>query len=197
MATLSVAVRPRFTTSLKHLFAGWHQSCHSQLTRSGTRCRANAISLSLLGEWYEGLFGLAEGEELNNEFWAEIQAVRGGVNKLLEDARKDKTIGGSLQAEVTLYAEEALAAKLGKLEDELRFALLTSAAVVKPLRDKSDAAHATDVEGLFVEVNATENEKCDRCWHHTPDVGTIEGHEKICGRCVSNVDGEGEVRKFA
>ncbi|NRF26625.1 isoleucine--tRNA ligase [Vibrio coralliilyticus] len=149
------------------------------------------------GEWYEGLFGLAEGEELNNEFWAEIQAVRGGVNKLLEDARKEKTIGGSLQAEVTLYADDALAAKLNKLEDELRFALLTSAAVVKPLSEKSEAAQATDVEGLFVEVKATENEKCDRCWHHTPDVGTIEGHEKICGRCVSNVDGEGETRRFA
>lgn len=149
------------------------------------------------GEWFDGLFGLAEGEELNNEFWTEIQAVRGAVNKLLEDARKEKTIGGALQAEVTLFADDALAAKINKLEDELRFVLLTSAAKVKPLGEKTDAAQATDIEGLFVEVAATEGEKCDRCWHHTPDVGTIEGHEKICGRCVSNVDGEGEVRKFA
>ncbi|EOD9422258.1 isoleucine--tRNA ligase [Vibrio campbellii] len=149
------------------------------------------------GEWFDGLFGLAEGEELNNEFWTEIQAVRGAVNKLLEDARKEKTIGGALQAEVTLFADDALTAKINKLEDELRFVLLTSAAKVKPLGEKTDAAQATDIEGLFVEVAAAEGEKCDRCWHHTPDVGTIEGHEKICGRCVSNVDGEGEVRKFA
>ncbi|HHF3273596.1 TPA: isoleucine--tRNA ligase [Vibrio alginolyticus] len=149
------------------------------------------------GEWFDGLFGLVEGEELNNEFWSEIQAVRGAVNKLLEDARKEKTIGGALQAEVTLFADDALAAKINKLEDELRFVLLTSAAKVKPLGEKTDAAQATDIEGLFVEVAAAEGEKCDRCWHHTPDVGTIEGHEKICGRCVSNVDGEGEVRKFA
>ncbi|WP_272164791.1 isoleucine--tRNA ligase [Vibrio diabolicus] len=149
------------------------------------------------GEWFDGLFGLAEGEELNNEFWAEIQAVRGAVNKLLEDARKEKTIGGALQAEVTLFADDALAAKINKLEDELRFVLLTSAAKVKPLGEKTDAEQATDIEGLFVEVAAAEGEKCDRCWHHTPDVGTIEGHEKICGRCVSNVEGEGEVRKFA
>ncbi|HDM8184247.1 TPA: isoleucine--tRNA ligase [Vibrio harveyi] len=149
------------------------------------------------GEWFDGLFGLAEGEELNNEFWTEIQAVRGAVNKLLEDARKEKTIGGALQAEVTLFADDALAAKINKLEDELRFVLLTSAAKVKSLSEKTDAAQSTDIEGLFVEVAAAEGEKCDRCWHHTPDVGTIEGHEKICGRCVSNVDGEGEVRKFA
>lgn len=149
------------------------------------------------GEWFDGLFGLAEGEELNNEFWTEIQKVRGAVNKLLEAARAEKTIGGALQAELTLFADDALAAKINKLEDELRFVLLTSAAAVKPLSEKSDAAQATDIEGLFVEVKATEAEKCDRCWHHTPDVGTIAGHEKICGRCVSNVDGKGEVRKFA
>lgn len=149
------------------------------------------------GEWFEGLFGLSEGEELNDEFWTEIQSVRGAVNKLLEAARNDKTIGGSLQAEVTLYADDALAAKLNKLEDELRFVLLTSKAEVKSVNEKPSTAHETEVEGLFVEVKAAETEKCDRCWHHTADVGTIAGHEKICGRCVSNVEGEGEVRKFA
>lgn len=149
------------------------------------------------GEWFNGLFGLAEGEELSNEFWTEIQSVRNAVNKQLESARAEKIIGGALQAEVTLYADDTLTATINKLEDELRFVLLTSAATVKPLSEKTDAAKETEVEGLFVEVRATENEKCDRCWHHTPDVGTIEGHEKICGRCVSNIAGEGEVRKFA
>ncbi len=149
------------------------------------------------GEWFDGLFGLAEGEELSNEFWTEIQSVRNAVNKQLESARAEKIIGGALQAEVTLYADDTLTTTINKLEDELRFVLLTSAATVKPLSEKTDAAKETEVEGLFVEVKATENEKCDRCWHHTPDVGTIEGHEKICGRCVSNIAGEGEVRKFA
>ncbi|MEZ9922526.1 isoleucine--tRNA ligase [Vibrio breoganii] len=149
------------------------------------------------GEWFDGLFGLAEGEELNNEFWSDVQQVRASVNKLLEDARKEKLIGGSLQAEVTLFADDALASKLNKLGDELRFVLLTSRADLAPVSEKSDTAQQTEIEGLFVQVNATELEKCDRCWHHTADVGTIEGHETICGRCVSNVEGEGEVRKFA
>ena len=148
-------------------------------------------------EWFDGLFGLTEGEELNNDFWDDIQEVRGAVNKLLEAARNEKVIGGALQAEVTLYADDALTEKLNKLEDELRFVLLTSKAEVKPLNEKSDAAQATDIEGLFVEVKASEAEKCDRCWHHVADVGTIAGHEKICGRCVSNVEGEGEQRRFA
>jgi isoleucyl-tRNA synthetase len=149
------------------------------------------------GEWFDGLFGLGEGEELNNEFWAEIQQVRGAVNKLLEGARKDKVIGGALQAEVTLHANEALAAKLNKLEDELRFVMLTSKAEVVVADSKPEGAQDTDVEGLFVTVAASEAAKCDRCWHHVADVGTIEGHEEVCGRCVSNISGEGEERKFA
>jgi isoleucyl-tRNA synthetase len=149
------------------------------------------------GEWYEGLFGLKDGESLDNAFWESIQEVRGVVNKLLETARNEKTIGGSLQAEVTLYVDGDLAQKLMLLEDELRFVLLTSKAVVKPVAEKTEQAQETEIDGLFVMVTATEAEKCERCWHHTDDVGTIAGHEHICGRCVSNVEGAGEVRKFA
>ncbi|MBJ7019389.1 hypothetical protein, partial [Vibrio cholerae] len=88
----------------------------------------------------------------------------------LEHARNEKLNGGSLQGELVLFADDALASKLAKLGDELRFVLLTSKAVVKPLAEKADSAQATDIDGLFVQVNKTEAEKCDRCWHHTPDV---------------------------
>ena len=149
------------------------------------------------GEWFEGLFGLAEDEELNNDFWTEIQQVRGAVNKLLETARSEKVIGGSLQAEITLAANAELAAKLNKLEDELRFVLLTSKAQVVVADSKPEGAQDTDIEGLFVTVKASEAAKCERCWHHVADVGTIAGHEEVCGRCVTNIDGAGEERKFA
>lgn len=112
-------------------------------------------------EWFDGLFGLAEGEELNDEFWSDTQAVRSAVNKLLEAARKEKVIGGALQAEVTLYADAALASKLNKLEDELRFVLLTSKAEVKSIEQKSDTAQETEVEGLFIEVKASEAENAN------------------------------------
>ncbi|PYA36963.1 isoleucine--tRNA ligase, partial [Serratia marcescens] len=49
-------------------------------------------------EWYDGLFGLAEGEPMNDAFWAELLKVRGEVNKVLEQARADKRLGGSLEA---------------------------------------------------------------------------------------------------
>ncbi|WP_142906230.1 class I tRNA ligase family protein, partial [Klebsiella pneumoniae] len=57
------------------------------------------------GEWYEGLFGLADSEAMNDAFWDELLKVRGEVNKVIEQARADKKVGGSLEAAVTLYAE--------------------------------------------------------------------------------------------
>jgi isoleucyl-tRNA synthetase len=149
------------------------------------------------GEWFDGLFGLADGEALNNDYWAEIQAIRNNVNKLLETARSEKVIGGSLQAEITLFADDDLMEKLSRLGDELRFVLLTSKVTLAPLSEKHADAKETELSGLFVLVNASEAEKCERCWHHVADVGTVAGHEHICGRCASNVDGNGEERKFA
>ncbi len=149
------------------------------------------------GEWFDGLFGLNEDEALNSEFWAEIQAIRNNVNKHLEAARNEKVIGGALQAEVTLFVDEDLMEKLTRLGDELRFVLLTSKVTLAPLSEKHADAKATDLSGLFVLVEASKAEKCERCWHHVADVGTVAGHEHICGRCVSNVDGTGEERKFA
>ncbi len=148
------------------------------------------------GEWYQGLFGHEENEELNNDFWTEMQQVRGAVNKLLEAARGQKIIGSSLQAEVTLYASSDLAEKMNKLEDELRFVLLTSKADVIITDSKPDDAQETEVDGLFVTVKASDAQKCDRCWHHVADVGTVEGHDEVCSRCVTNIEGDGEVRQF-
>src|SRR5690606_38755835 len=118
---------------------------------------------------------LSDNEAFSNEFWTEIQAVRGAVNKLLEEARNEKRLGGALQAEVTLYAEPELAAKLSRLENELRFVLLTSKAQVALADNKPAEAKPTEVAGLSVLVTASEAAKCDRCWHHVADVGTIAG----------------------
>ncbi|WP_204280118.1 hypothetical protein, partial [Raoultella ornithinolytica] len=66
----------------------------------------------------------------NDGFWDELLKVRGEVNKVIEQARADKKVGGSLEAAVTLYADADLAAKLNALGEELRFVLLTSGANV-------------------------------------------------------------------
>ncbi|CAH5056682.1 isoleucine--tRNA ligase [Serratia marcescens] len=149
-------------------------------------------------EWYDGLFGLAEGEPMNDAFWAELLKVRGEVNKVLEQARADKRLGGSLEAAVTLYADSELAARLNSLQDELRFVLLTSAASVAPLAEAPADAQASELlKGLKIAFSTASGEKCPRCWHYTTDIGLVAEHADICGRCVSNVAGDGEKRNFA
>ncbi|HGE6659262.1 TPA: isoleucine--tRNA ligase [Serratia marcescens] len=149
-------------------------------------------------EWYGGLFGLAEGEPMNDAFWAELLKVRGEVNKVLEQARADKRLGGSLEAAVTLYADSELAARLNSLQDELRFVLLTSAASVAPLAEAPADAQASELlKGLKIAFSTAPGEKCPRCWHYTTDIGLVAEHADICGRCVSNVAGDGEKRNFA
>ena len=150
------------------------------------------------GEWYEGLFGLADDEAMNDDFWDELLKVRGEVNKVIEQARADKKVGGSLEAAVTLYADADLAAKLNALGDELRFVLLTSGANVADYASASaDAQQSELLKGLKVALSKAEGEKCPRCWHYTTDIGKVAEHAEICGRCVSNVAGDGEQRKFA
>ncbi|MET4000289.1 isoleucine--tRNA ligase [Marinobacterium sp. MBR-109] len=150
----------------------------------------------LLTTWYEELFELSDDDPFGREFWQRVMAVKDAVNKCLEDARNEKLVKASLAAEATLYVDDSLRADLERLGDELRFVLITSEATLKPLSEAGDA-RATDVDGLKVAVAASGHAKCGRCWHHREDVGSHAGHDELCGRCVSNVEGEGETRHFA
>ncbi len=148
-------------------------------------------------EWYDGLFGLNAQDSMNDDYWATLLAVRGEVNKVLEQARADKQIGGSLEAAVTLYADDALAAQLHSLGNELRFVLLTSQADVKPLSAAPESAVNSELDGLRIGFGKAEGSKCPRCWHYATDIGQDSEYPELCGRCVTNVAGNGEERKFA
>jgi isoleucyl-tRNA synthetase len=120
--------------------------------------------------------------------WDRIRAVRAEVLKELEAARVAGQIGSSLAAEVELaYSGEKYAA-LSSLGNDLRFALITSAASVREIKTREE-------EGVV--VRPSRNPKCARCWHWRSDVGADSTHPEICGRCVSNLFGSGEPRRFA
>jgi isoleucyl-tRNA synthetase len=148
--------------------------------------------------WYDGLAPLlSEQSALDEPFWQSMMDLRDQVNKQLEVQRTAGTIKGSLTAEVTLFVDDVWKNRLALLGDELRFVLITSAVSVKPLAQVTEHAVVSELAGVSIVVTPTEHAKCERCWHHRDDVGTHEGHEGICGRCVENVAGEGEVRHYA
>ena len=147
-----------------------------------------------LVEWYQD-FPELPASQFSNEYWQTILAVKECVNGELEKKRGDKQIGANLTAEVTLYASPELKAQLDLLGQELRFILLTSAATVQPFC--VDQGEATELGDLRITVVASEHEKCERCWHHSDDIGTNAAHPTLCGRCVENIEGEGETRLYA
>jgi isoleucyl-tRNA synthetase len=153
------------------------------------------------GVWFDGLVkqtdNSASTNELGNEYWTELLSVRSEVNRALEQARKEKTVGKALEAQVTLFATDDLARKLAKLGEELRFVLITSKATIETVTAAPENVLETDIDGLWLTVAPAEGQKCERCWHVTTDIGTNEAHPSLCGRCITNVDGEGETRQFA
>ena len=154
----------------------------------------------LFAQWYDGLFRLDASDKLSANEWSYVFALRELVSKQLEEVRAAGKIGAGLSADVDIYYRQAVREPgtdpLVKLGDELRFVLITSAAHLHDIADvPADAIEVLD--HVFVRVSPSEHAKCVRCWHHRDDVGTHADHPELCGRCIENVDGAGEVREYA
>jgi isoleucyl-tRNA synthetase len=155
----------------------------------------------LLETWYSDLFELGDADTMTMESWLRILDTRSAVSKQLETLRASNQIGSSLDAEVTLFCNGSLQADLNKLDDELRFVLITSEASVQAPEAASSADTVLTIlasgESFGIFARASEHQKCVRCWHHREDVGKHSEHPELCGRCITNVDGGGESRRFA
>jgi isoleucyl-tRNA synthetase len=137
--------------------------------------------------------------------WAALLHLRGDVTRELEKLRVEGSIGSPLDAEVDLYCEPDDFARFNALGDELRFLLITSAARVHEVLHLPEGSvptthgplHGGKPPRVSFAVKPTAAVKCVRCWQRRPDVGVNPEHPELCGRCVTNVDGPGEQRKFA
>ena len=152
----------------------------------------------LFETWYDGLDAL-QGSPEQRKFWGDLLTIRAGAAKLLEGMRNAGQIGASLDAEITLYADESLRARLDPVAKELRFFFITSGLTLENTAIAPTESHAVALENAEVLVTArvSDNKKCIRCWHHQADVGAHAEHPEICARCVENLPGApGENRRF-
>ena len=140
----------------------------------------------LFATWYDGLEPLPADAPLTAADFDQLLALREQVSKVLEPMRANGAIGAALEAEITVAADADTAARWQPLADELRFLLISGDVQVRP---------ATTDE-VFVSAQPTEKTKCVRCWHYRADVGTVAAHPELCGRCVTNIDGAGEDRRW-
>jgi len=144
-----------------------------------------------LQTWYEDLEG-----DFKNHSIEVARDINVYLRKELEEMRRDKIIGSSLNAEVDIYCDDKNYQALLELESELRFVFITSEARVHLLSDKP--VDAVDINNtLAIRVKKSSYEKCVRCWHHREEIGKNDLHKELCGRCIENVAGKGEIRVFA
>ena len=139
-----------------------------------------------LGEWHKLPDAKFSGAELSA--WLKIEKWRARVNKKLEEARSLGLIGSALAAEVDVYVTAEDHDILARLGDDLRLVFITSRATVHRVESETDQ---------HIDVAASLHDKCGRCWHYREDVGADAQHPTLCGRCVSNLFGSGEERKYA
>jgi isoleucyl-tRNA synthetase len=156
----------------------------------------------LFETWYDGL-AAPQGTPDQRKFWADLLAIRAAASRLLEGMRAAGAIGASLQADVVVHADAATRARYAEVADELRFFFITSNLALADLTVRPDPTERTDVHGVelegaevWVAAKPSDAQKCIRCWHYRADVGSHAEHPEICGRCVENVDGAGEVRRW-
>ncbi len=127
--------------------------------------------------------------------WTRIRRLRVAVTKQLEELRVAGKIGSSLAAELDLYAEPEETKFLASFEDDVRFIFITSQARVRS--EQNADAQASGIDGIALYAHASTHPKCERCWHYRADVGANSKHPTICGRCVQNLYGDGEPRRYA
>jgi isoleucyl-tRNA synthetase len=109
--------------------------------------------------------------------WDTLMKVRDEVNAALEEKRKDKIIGNSLGARVTIEARGPIAARLDQYRPHLPMLFIVS--------DVELHAGATSgADELRVEVEKAAGVKCERCWRYVPSVRTEPDWSGICDRCV-------------
>src|SRR3990172_3751327 len=123
------------------------------------------------------------------ERWDRIFKVRGEVAKVLEALRKDKKIGHSLDASVTLYAGPELLEFLDNYKDNLAFIFIVSSVeLAKESEAPAGAYQGQDVKGLRIAAGPATGKKCARCWMYLEEVGKVKDHPDICGRCAKALE---------
>ncbi|MGN6155893.1 MAG: isoleucine--tRNA ligase [Sphingomicrobium sp.] len=94
--------------------------------------------------------------------WKRLRELRSTVTEAIEPLRREKVIGSSLEAEVTLPELPAAAGLLAEL-----------------------FISSTVHQGDTLKISETRNHKCGRCWRYLPEV---EEDGDLCDRCEEFVD---------
>ncbi len=105
--------------------------------------------------------------------WQKLLEYRDEVSKVLEEARRDKTVGHSLDAALMITADTEAYSLLSSIKDDL-----AKLFIVSQVNLTEDSA----TTGIAVAVAPAKGEKCSRCWMYSESVGV--NHPELCDRCA-------------
>jgi isoleucyl-tRNA synthetase len=110
--------------------------------------------------------------------WDRLLEIRTAVQAALEEQRRNKVIGSSLEALVEVQASRDTYEFLNPYKADLSTFFIVSGVkltAVDQLPEKTS---------LLVTVSKATAKKCERCWNYREAVGTNAAHPTLCDRCV-------------
>lgn len=122
--------------------------------------------------------------KINDQFDKLIE-IREETQRALEDSRRNKIIGHSLDAQVIIYINENLKPVIASFFEELREIFIVSQIEIK---DKGIGKYNGVNIPISIDVKKAEGHKCERCWVYSITVGEDEKHKTLCKRCVDIIN---------
>lgn len=128
-------------------------------------------------------------DEAKQQKWSKLIAFRDDVNKALEGARNEKTIGKPLEASVTVFADADTVAFLHDCGQDLADLCIVSELTAQVSEEANEAERTAGMasesfSGLTIVVTRAAGEKCLRCWKQSRSVGQNATHPQLCARCA-------------
>lgn len=117
-------------------------------------------------------------DEALEQRWERLLEIRDEVNRALEEARRKKEIGHSLDAEITITGPYEIVEFLRTFGEDLREILIVSQVKLEEGQG-----------GIQVQVAKAKGQKCGRCWVYDLEVGSSKEYPDLCPRCVLVLSG--------
>ncbi len=139
--------------------------------------------------WFNKLFYLKKNNNINENIWKKLIYIKNNFNKILEKKKKKNKIKSSLEIKLILYLKKNFFNIIKKIKSELKFFFITSKTKIKILKNEK-------YKKFFkIKCKKIIGIKCNRCWHYVKKIYNIKKYN-ICKRCIKNMFGKGEKRKF-
>jgi len=121
------------------------------------------------------------------ERWKAMIDAKSEIAKAVEQARKEKVIGHSLDARITIAAPQKLRELISSHLEDMRSLLIVSQLQVAEEKDIAAPFKSEEIEGLTVAVEKARGGQCERCWIYEESVGADAKHPTVCARCLPNL----------